>query len=299
MKKAGMIELNAVAIVAETRNFRSAARQLGMSASAVSHAISALESRLGVRLFNRTTRSVSLTEAGEGFLEKIAPALKEIESAVEGATEAAARPRGRLRINSSAGGVRGHLMPLLMEYRRRYPDVDIDVASDGRLVDIVAEGFDLGMRLLESVPQDMVAIPLTAQERFLVFGAPEYFERHGRPAVPADLLKHDCVRFRLPGGAIYRWEFERHGEEIRLDVPGRMTLQDMDLILEAAVAGAGLAYMTKRHAAAEIAAGRLQAVLEEWTPPFPGLCLYFSSRRHLPAAVRAFIDLVREMTRTP
>lgn len=297
MKKAGMVELSAVAVVAETRNFRSAARQLGMSASAVSHAISALENRLGVRLFNRTTRSVSLTEAGEAFLEKIAPALKEIEIAVDGASEAAASPRGRLRINTSPGGVQGLLMPLLLEYHRRYPDVHIDVASDGRMIDIVAEGFDIGMRLLENVPQDMVAVPLNTHERFFVFGAPSYFARCGKPAVPADLLKHACIRFRLPSGSIYRWEFERHGEETLLDVQGPMTLQDMDLVLEAAVAGAGLAYMTERRAAAELAAGRLQTVLEEWTPPFPGLCLYFSSRRHLPAAVRSFIDLARAMTR--
>ncbi|MCL6709194.1 LysR family transcriptional regulator [Pseudomonas sp. R2.Fl] len=299
MKRAGLIELNAVAIVAETRNFRSAALTLGMSASAISHAISALENRLGVRLFNRTTRSVSLTEAGERFLEKVSPALREIAEAMESATEAADVPRGRLRINTPSDGTRGLLMPILADYHRRYPEVHVDVVSEGRTVDIVAEGFDLGVRLREIVPQDMVAIPLSREERFLVYGAPSYFERFGRPEVPADLMRHACLRMRLPSGTVYRWEFERHGEEIRLDVDGPMTLQHMDLMLEAAVAGLGLAYMTTRRAADDVAAGRLEAVLEDWSPPFPGLCLYFPSRRHLPPATRAFIDLAREMTRAP
>ncbi|MCM2401994.1 LysR family transcriptional regulator [Rhizobium sp. S153] len=297
MKKAGLIELNAVAVVAETRNFRAAARDLGMSASAVSHAISALESRLGVRLFNRTTRSVSLTEAGERFLEKISPALKDIAGAMEGATAAAASPRGRLRINTSPGGMKGLLMPILVEFQRRYSEVHVDVASEGRLVDIVEEGFDVGVRLRESIPQNMVAIPLTEKERFLVLGAPRYFERYGKPSVPTDLSRYPCLRLRLPSGAIYRWEFERHEQESRIDVEGPMTLQDMDLMLEAAVAGVGLAYMTERQAAAALSAGLLESVLEDWTPPFPGLCIYFSGRRHLPPPVRAFIDVAREIAR--
>lgn len=299
MKRAGLIELNAVAIVAETRNFRSAALALGMSASAVSHAISALESRLGVRLFNRTTRSVSLTEAGEQFLEKVSPALRDIAEAMENATESADVPRGRVRINTPSDGLRGLLMPILAEYHQRYPDVHVDVVSEGRTVDIVGEGFDLGVRLREIVPQDMVAIPLSSEERFLVYGAPSYFERFGRPVAPSDLLRHACLKMRLPSGTIYRWEFERHGDEIRIDVNGPMTLQNMDLMLEAAVAGIGLAYMTERRAAEEVAAGRLQSVLADWSPPFAGLCLYFPSRRHLPPATRVFIDLAREMTRAP
>ncbi|MCM2471963.1 LysR family transcriptional regulator [Rhizobium sp. CG5] len=297
MKKAGFAELNAVAIVAETRNFRAAARELGMSASAVSHAISVLETRLGVRLFNRTTRSVSLTEAGEQFLGKVAPALKAIGDAMDSASEAADNPRGRLRINTSPEGMRGLLMPILAEYHSRCPDVHIDVVSEGRAVDIVAEGFDVGIRLRELIPQDMVAIPLTLQERFFVFGAPSYFERHGVPAVPADLLRHACLRLRLPSGTVYRWEFERHGEAFRIDVNGPMTLQDMGMMLEAAVAGIGLAYMTERQAQADLAAGRLVAVLDEWTPPFAGLCLYFPGRRHLPPAVRVFLDVARDMAR--
>lgn len=297
MTKAGLSDFNAVAVLAETRNFRAAARILGLSPSAVSHSISSLEERLGARLFNRTTRSVSLTEAGEEFLNKISPALKVIEEAVENASEAGSVPRGRLRINTTADGMRLILMPILIEFHRRFPDVHVDVVSEGRPVDIVAEGFDIGIRLREIVPQDMVAIPLTSEERFLVYGAPSYFERFGRPDTPADLASHACLRLRLPSGTIYRWEFERHGQEVRYDVEGPMTLQDMDLMREAAVAGAGLAYMTVRNAASEVAAGRLVPVLEEWMPAFPGLCFYFPGRRHLPPSVRAFIDVAREMTR--
>lgn len=297
MRRAGLIELNAVAVLAETRNFRAAARVLGMSASALSHAISTLEERLGVRLFNRTTRSVSLTEAGEQFLDKVAPALKDIGEAIDNASEAGATPRGRLRINTSADGMRNILMPIIVAFHRRFPDVHVDVVSEGRPVDIVAEGFDIGVRLREIVPQDMVAIPLTSEERFLVYGAPSYFELHGRPVAPSDLANHACLKLRLPSGSIYRWEFERHGQEITLDVEGPMTLQDMDLMREAAVAGVGLAYMTVRHAEGEVAAGRLVPVLEDWMPAFPGLCLYFPGRRHLPPAVRAFVDVAREMER--
>lgn len=296
MQKAGLLELNAVVAVAASKNFRAAAAELGMSASALSHAVAALEARMGVRLFNRTTRSVSLTEAGEQFLGRIGPALKEIAEAMEAANEFQAAPSGTLRINTSEGGARALLIPIVLEFLRRFPDVHVDVVSEGRMVDIVADGFDVGIRLIETVPQDMIAIPLRAEERFFVVGSPGYFERHGRPLVPADLSHHACLRMRLPSGAVYRWEFERHGEEIRLDVRGPMTLQSTDLMLEAALGGAGLAYMTARNVGPDLAAGRLVSVLEDWTPPFPGLCLYYSGHRHVPAALRAFVDVAKEMT---
>ncbi|NML73122.1 LysR family transcriptional regulator [Rhizobium sp. S-51] len=297
MKKSGLVELHAVAAVAAARSFRAAAAELGLSASALSHAVAAIETRMGVKLFNRTTRSVSLTQAGEQFLGKVGPALKEIEAAMEAATQSRATPAGRLRINTSEGAARGLLMPIVLEFLRRYRDVDVDIVSEGRMVDIVAEGFDIGIRLIDTVPQDMIAIPLTEHERFVVVGSPQYIERHGKPLVPADLTRHACLRLRLPSGTIYRWEFERHGEEIRVDVEGPLTLQDMQLMREAAVGGAGLAYMTERNVAADLAAGRLVTVLEEWTPPFPGLCLYYSGHRHLPPALRAFADLARQMSR--
>jgi DNA-binding transcriptional LysR family regulator len=295
MKITGLVELNAAVAVAAARSFRAAALELGMSASALSHSVASLEGRLGVRLFNRTTRSVSLTEAGERFLDKIGPALKTISAAMEEAGEFQTTPSGTLRINSSEGGARNLLIPIVLEFQRRYPLVNVDIAVDGRLVDIVSEGFDLGVRLIETVPQDMIAIPLRAEERFLVVGSSDYFNRHGIPASPHDLANHACLRLRLPSGTVYRWEFERHGEEIRLDVKGSLTLQSSDLMLEAVLEGAGLAYMTERNVAAALAAGRLISVLEDWTPPFPGLCLYYSGHRHVPAALRAFVDLARKM----
>lgn len=297
MRKSGLVELHAVAAVAAARSFRAAAAELGMSASALSHAVATIETRMGVKLFNRTTRSVSLTQAGEQFLDKVGPALKEIEAAMEAATQSQATPAGRLRINTSEGAARDLLMPIVLEFLRRYPDVHVDIVCEGRMVDIVAEGFDIGIRLIDTVPQDMIAIPLTEHERFVVVGSPQYFERHGKPLVPGDLTRHACLRLRLPSGTVYRWEFERHGEEIRVDVEGPLTLQDMHLMREAAVGGAGLAYMTERNVAADLAAGRLVIVLEEWTPPFPGLCFYYSGHRHLPPALRAFADLARQMQR--
>lgn len=295
MQKSGLVELNAAIAVAASRNFRAAAAELGMSASALSHAVAALETRMGVKLFNRTTRSVSLTEAGERFITRIGPALREIGEATEEANQFQATPSGTLRINTSEGAARDLLMPLVLEYRRRCPDVHIDIAVDGRMLDIVGEGFDLGIRLIETVPQDMIAIPLKKEERFLVVGSPAYFASHGRPSSPPDLLDHACLRLRLPSGTIYRWEFERHGEEIRLDVKGPMTLQSTELMLEAVIGGAGLAYMTERNVAAALADGRLVSVLEDCTPPFPGICLYYSGHRHLSAALRAFVSLAREM----
>ncbi|WP_455274625.1 LysR family transcriptional regulator [Rhizobium herbae] len=295
MSKTGLLELNAVVAVAATRNFRVAASELGLSPSALSHAVAALEARMGVRLFHRTTRSVSPTAAGEEFLGRIRPALKEIAAAMEAANQFRHTPAGVLRINTSEGGVRGLLMPVIVEFTRRFPDMRIDIVTEGRLVDIIADGFDAGIRLAETVPQDMIAVPLTEEECFAVVASPGYFEMHAHPTTPMDLLAHDCIRLRLPSGLVYRWEFEKRGEEIRLDVTGPLTLQATDLIIEAALAGAGIAYVTLRNAAPYLADGRLVRVLADWTPPFPGLRLYYSGHRHVPAGLRAFIDLMREM----
>lgn len=293
MKDGGLVELKAVAAVAAAKSFRLGAVQMGMSASAVSHAVAMLETRLGVRLFNRTTRSVSLTEAGEQFLARVSPALTEIFGAMEGARQSTGKPAGSLRINTSEYAARVFLMPVIIEYARLYPDVHIDLVTEGRMVDIVAEGFDLGVRILESIPQDMVAVPISREERFLVMATPDYFAVHGKPETPADLARHKCIRLRLPSGAMMRWEFERHGEMTRLDPEGLVTLQSSELVHEAARAGLGIACLTERMIAADLASGALVPVLEEWTPPFPGLCLYYSRHRHMSAALRAFIDLMR------
>ncbi len=295
MARASLVELEAVAAVARTGGFRAAARNLGMSSSALSHAIAALEERLGVRLFNRTTRSVALSAAGEQFVAEIAPAIGAIESAIENVGEHRAEPAGTLRLNTSLGAARILLAPLILEYGRRYPRVEVEVVTEGALVDVIGQGFDAGIRLAEAVPPDMIAIPILSSLRSVVIGAPEYFAERSRPMVPTDLLAHRCIRARMASGKLYRWEFERRGESMLVDVPGTLTLDESSLMLDAALAGAGLAYLAERAVAADVRAGRLVTVLEDWTPPYPGLSLYFAGRRHVPAKLRAFIDLVREV----
>jgi DNA-binding transcriptional LysR family regulator len=295
MQKAGLAELNALVAVAAARNFRVAALELGMSASAVSHAIATLEARVGVRLFNRTTRSVSLTEAGEEFLNRIGPALRDISDAIEAVNQFRATPTGTIRINTAADAARDLLVPILLEFQKRYPDVHVDITTEGRFVDIVAEGYDAGIRLLETVPQDMVAVVLEPEERFAVCAAPSYLLGRDRPVTPQDLLRHDCIRLRLPSGTIYRWEFEKHGDEIRIDAKGPMTLQSAELVLEAVLGGAGIGYIRERDARQPIADGRLIRLMEDWTPPFPGICLYYPRHRHVAAGLKAFVAMVREM----
>ncbi|NWA25953.1 LysR family transcriptional regulator [Pseudomonas gingeri] len=293
MRTSGLTELEAVLAVARHRSFRAAATELDVSTSALSHAVSALEARIGARLFNRTTRSVALSEAGAQFVESIAPAMSSIREAMEQAGNHGDVPTGTLRINSAVGAVK-QAMPLLLEYMRRYPQMKVDIVTEGKLIDIVVEGFDAGIRLHDSVPQDMIAIPLGLPLRLLVMGSPEYFSRNPVPQTPMDLLNHRCIRLRLPSGRIYHWEFERHGESYEIDVQGVLTLDESTLVLEAARAGLGLAYGSQWNASADLAAGTLVPVLEEWTPPYGGLSLYYPGRRHVPAGLRALVELIRE-----
>jgi len=294
MRTSGLTELEAVLAVARRRSFRAAAIELGMSTSALSHTVAALETRLGVRLFNRTTRSVSLSEAGEQFVAGVAPAMHAIRGAMEQASSRRHTTAGTLRINTSAGAARQVFAPIVLEYLRRYPEMMVDIVTDGRLVDIVADGFDAGIRVAESLPQDMIAVPFGPAQRLLVVGAPAYFARHPPPRSPADLSAHRCIRYRLASGTIWRWEFERRGESLAVDVQGPLTLDDTTLMLEAARAGVALAYLSEWNVADDLAEGRLQQVLEDWTPPFDGLCLYYPGRRHVPAGLRALIELIRE-----
>jgi DNA-binding transcriptional LysR family regulator len=292
--KSGLAELTAVLAVARERNFRAAADDLGMSRSALSHAISVLERRIGVRLFNRTTRSVSLTEAGEQFVASVSPALKQIEEAVIAATSRQATPSGALRVNASVTAAL-QMWPIFEEYMRRYPAVALDVTTDGRFVDIVLEGFDAGVRIAESVPKDMIAIPVGPQQSFAVVGSPAYFRKHPKPKSPTDLKDHRCIRMRLPNGCIGRWEFERRGERFFIDVDGTPTLDEPTLVHKATLAGLGLAYLNLWRVHPDVKRNRLVRVLDEWTPPFDGICLYYPGRRHLPAPLRALVDLVKEI----
>jgi DNA-binding transcriptional LysR family regulator len=290
-----MVELDAVVAVSRRGSFRAAAVDLGMSPTALSHAVNGLEARLGVRLFNRTTRSVSLSEAGEQFVARVAPALSEIRSAMDGVNNFRDKPAGTLRINASVGAARQILVSVVLQYLRRYPDMRVDVVTEGRLVDIITEGFDAGIRTRDVVPGDMVAIPFGPDQAFVVVGSPDYFKENPPPRTPGDLARHRCIRARWPSGGIYRWEFAQRSEMLTIDVPGVLTLSEPTLMREAALASAGLAYLRKAWVAQDVAAGRLVSVLNEWMPSEPGLCLYYPGRRNVPASLRAFIDVIREI----
>jgi len=293
----GITELTAFTAIVRHSSFRAAADELGMSASSLSHMMRALEERLGVRLFNRTTRSVAPTDAGARFFRTLSPILCELDHAIADVGTLSERPSGRLRINASEIATRILMQWIVPAFVERYPDVNLDLVTEGKLVDIVAEGFDAGVRLGEALAQDMIAIPFGGDGRFVVVGSPDYLARCGTPKTPDALLKHRCIRFRLPSGKMYRWEFERHHETLKLDVPGPVTLDHTGLMVEAAVKGLGLAYVFAETAQSEINEGRLIAVLAEWTPSFAGHHLYYPNNRLVPAALRSFVDTLREIER--
>jgi len=295
MRKLDLGDLDAFAAVARHRSFKRAADELGLSPSAVSHMMRALERRLGVRLLHRTTRSVSLTEPGERLLVRLAPALRDVDLALEELDPFRGSPSGTVRINAPETAARllvERVVPIVLE---RYPEVAVDIVVEGRLVDIVAEGFDAGVRLGETVPQDMIGIRFGGETRFLAVASPDYLSRSGSPQIPDDLRGHACVRHRMPSGRLYRWEFERHGEEISIDVPGRLTLDRIELMVEAVERHLGIAYVPEHAVAAQLTEGTLLPVLEDWCPPIPGLILYYPGRRHVPGSLRAFIDTLREV----
>ena len=296
MYRPGLNDLDAVIAIARRASFRAAALDLGMSTTALSNAVGKLEASLGVRLFNRTTRSVSLTDAGRVFIEQVGPALQDIHGAMEAVRSQQATPSGTLRINAFATAAREILSPLVLEFLRRYPQVHVDLVTEGRLVDIVAEGFDLGVRVADLVPSDMIAVSLGRPQRYAVVGSPAYFEKHGRPRVPPDLLNHQCIRVRLPNGALYRWQFEKDGQTAQIDVSGPITLDEASLARTAVLEGVGLGFFMEQNVRADIEAERLVRVLEDWTPPFAGLCLYYPGRRNPSAALKAFIGLARELS---
>lgn len=287
-------EIEAVLAVARHGSFRSAAVALGLSRSALSHAIAAFERRLDVRLFHRTTRSVALTEAGRRFVEGVSAPFDEIVARIDDVSATRRELRGTLRVNTFAPAAGWLMRPMFLEYMRRHPGVHLDVVTDGRLVDIVKEGFDAGIRLGHAVPLDMVAVDLGCEVAFTVCASPAYLEEHGVPAHPDDLVRHRCVRNRMPSGKVAPWTFERDRYAVELRHEGPVTLDDVHLILQAAVAGVGLAYVTERDAAPFLADGSLLPVLADWMPAPVGLRLYYPGRRHVPAALRALIDLVKD-----
>ncbi|MBB3211968.1 DNA-binding transcriptional LysR family regulator [Herbaspirillum sp. Sphag1AN] len=290
-----MTELEVVLAVARRKSFRGAALELGMSTTAVSSAVAGLEARLKVRLFNRSTRSVALTDIGQRYVERIAPALAEIKRASEEAGSGHDVPSGTLRINAPQGVGTLLMEPLLRQYAQRYPEMRIDVVSESRLIDIVAEGFDAGIRLAESVPQDMIAVPLSPDIRMLVVATPDYLQRHGTPRQPHDLLMHQSIGMRMTHGGIYQWELERGGQKLQMDLPTRFVLNEMPAIKQAILHGLGIGFIAEWLILDELKTGNLVPLLPSWCPTFGGLRLYYSGHRFVPARLRALISLVHEL----
>lgn len=295
MSKPTLTDLKAFQAVAEHRSFRRAADLMGVSRSSLSHTMRTLEQRLGTRLLHRTTRSVSLTESGERLLLRLSPLLSDLESVLEDASSDEGKITGRLRINGSEGAVRLLLQTVVPRFLALHDGVELDLVAEGRLVDIVEQGFDAGVRLREAVPQDMIAIPVGHELRFLAVASPDYLGGRAAPKTPDDLAYHQCIRQRLPSGKLYRWEFQQHGQDVAVDVPGALTLDSSQLMVEAAVDGLGIAYVPESYAHAYLRDGRLVTVLEAWCPHIPGLYLYYPNNRHVPPSLRAFIDLLREL----
>lgn len=290
---ADLNELTAFAAVARLRSFRQAALERGVSASALSHALRALEERLGVRLLNRTTRSVTPTEAGQMLLARLAPAMREIDDALLDLSALQDVPAGRLRLNVPRPAARLLLAPMLASFVIRYPRVQVEVVTDDGMIDIVRDGFDAGIRFGEQVAADMIAVPVGAPQPFVVVASPAYLQAHGAPGTPRDLLGHACIGRRFPSGRQYAWEFGAAGESVSIAVGGPLVFDDDALMLGAARDGAGLAYVYAADAHADIAAGRLVCVLQHCLPPPSRYFLYYPSRRQMPAVLRAFVDLLR------
>ncbi|WP_410013641.1 LysR family transcriptional regulator [Sodalis sp. C49] len=295
MKKPDLADLTAFAAIVAHRSFRKAADELGLSPSTLSHMMRVLEQNMGVRLLHRTTRSVAPTEAGERLVSRLRPLLRDLDSALEDVNEFRDRPSGILRINASEPAARQLLARVVPAFLARYPEMSLDLVTENRLVDIVAGGFDAGVRLGEALPQDMIAVRFGGEVRFVTVAAPAYLAGRRPPQTPDDLKRHECIRLRLPSGKIFRWEFARNGQEIALDVPGALTLDHLGLMAESAAAGLGIAYLPAPVAQPYIDQGKLIRVLEEWCPPIPGLFLYYPGNRHVPLGLRAFIAVLKEV----
>ena len=294
MRGTEFAELTAFVAVAEQRSFAKAAAQLGIAPSTLSQTIRTLEERLGVRLLNRTTRSVAPTEAGERLLHIVGPRLDEIDAGVAALGELRERPAGSIRITTGEHAAQAILWPAFARMLPRYPDIKVELMLDYGLTDIVAERYDAGVRLGEQVAKGMIAVRIGPDMRMAVVGAPSYFARHPRPKRPQDLTDHACINLRLPTyGGIYAWEFEKNGRELKVRVDGPLVLNSLGLRVEAALAGLGLAYLPEDQVRAPVAEGRLVRVLGEWCPAFPGYHLYYPSRRQLTAAFAVLVEALR------
>ena len=294
MAQPDLAELTAFVAIAEQRNFRAAAGILGLTPSALSHSIRGLEKKLNARLFNRTTRSVGLTEAGEQFFRRIQPLMTALKEAVEDISASHNQPSGSIRISAAEASVRPLIQHVLPSFLATYPEIHVEFIVDTRYVDIVAAGFDAGVRLLEDVPRDMVAIRFGPDMRLVAVASPAYLTQYELPTVPQDLTRHRCIRFRFAGGQLFRWHFARGAANFDLDVDGPVTLSTPALMVDAALAGVGIAWVPDYYVTQHLEAGRLIHLLPEWSPSTPGACLYYPSNRHQPTALRLFTQAVRD-----
>jgi DNA-binding transcriptional LysR family regulator len=285
--------LSAFLTVAEERSFTRAAKQLNISTSGLSHAIRRLEEQIGVRLLTRTTRSVSPTDAGEQLLAHLRPALADIRGTLTILSGLQTKPIGRVRLLCPRLAAKTVLAPKLGQFARHYPEVVLEVTTDDSRVDLVAAGFDAAIHFGEYIAQDMVAVRVSPDIQHAIVAAPTYFESHPRPTSPRDLLNHRCINFRHRGESIYKWELDKGDESVAIAVSGSLVLDDEDLVMQAALDGAGLALVAHNRATPHLADGALVRVMEDWTPPFPGFFLYYPHRKQQPAALAAVIDTLR------
>ncbi|TPM30810.1 LysR family transcriptional regulator [Mesorhizobium sp. B2-3-4] len=294
MPRDNLNELSAFLAVAREKSFTRAAAQLGVSQSALSHTVRALEERLGVRLLTRTTRSVSPTEAGERLLLRVGPRLHEIETELAALSELREKPAGTIRITAGEHSADLVLWPAIARLLPDYPDIRVEVIVDYGLTDIVAERYDAGVRLGEQVAHDMIAVRIGPDMRMAVVGSPAYFATRPKPRAPQDLTVHNCINLRLPTyGGLYAWEFEKAGRELKVRVEGQLIFNTSGLRMNAVLAGLGLAYLPEDQVAAHLADGRLVRVLADWCPPFPGYHLYYPSRRQATPAFSLLVDALR------
>jgi len=299
MLKDNFNDLLSFMVVARERSFTRAAAQLGVSQSALSHAMRNLEARLDVRLLTRTTRSVAPTEAGEQLLMRLTPHLVEIEQELTALRDRRDRPAGNIRITAGEHAMSAVLWPVLKPFMAQYPEINIEVTVDNGLTDIVDGRFDAGVRLGEQIAKDMIAVRIAPDMRMAVVGSAAYFAQHGVPETPEQLDNHRCINMRLPTrGGLYAWEFERDGREIRVRVDGQLTLNNLPQRLDAAAAGLGLAYVPEDTVETELADGRLIRVLESWCPSFEGYHLYYPSRRQHTTAFSLLVEALRNSTIT-
>lgn len=281
--------------IARHGSFRKAALEIGVSPSALSHSLRGLEERLGVRLLNRTNRSVTLTSAGEELRDAIVDPFNRIDQARDALNRFRDTPAGRIRLNVAADAAALLLSPVMPEFMDRYPDVEVDIVSSNRMVDVVASGFDAGIRYGGTVPEDMIAQRLSPDIRWIVAAAPSYLERFGAPQTPEDLMQHRCLGVRLGDDRIYRWEFMGKEEEFDMAVPSRITVDESRSMVSIAIGGGGLMYGPEPVVTPFIASGHLQIVLDDWATTGPGFQIYYPSRRQVPTGLRLLIELIREI----